>query len=34
MRANTEVNEFNDRLALKLDEDEFDTIGGLSDESL
>ena len=29
VRANTEVDEFNDRLALKLDEDEFDTIGGL-----
>ena len=29
VRANTEVDEFNDRLALQLDEDEFDTIGGL-----
>ena len=29
VRANTEVHEFNERLALKLDEDEFDTIGGL-----
>ena len=29
VRANTEVDEFNDRMALQLDEDEFDTIGGL-----
>ena len=29
VRANTEVDEFNDRLTLQLDEDEFDTIGGI-----